>query len=387
MTDLHAKYGEYALVTGASSGIGAEFAGQLAAAGLSLVLVARRKDRLDALAGRLRTTHGNATEVIKLDLAGEGAVAELARRTSHLDIGLVVSSAGIVTSGPFLGNELAAESALLRLNLMAPAQLAHVYGQLLARRGRGGLILVSSAVAFAPVPYTANYAAAKAYIASLGQALHYELKGTGIDVLTLAPGPTRTEGAQNAPGIDFAKLPLPPMQPGPVVRAALRALGRKPMVIPGPLNKASDFAGKYLPQARADRHVRHPRQPRPRRKATPQLIPPARLRIAGTDAADSEPMARCPRRRRGSRCGQRNGPPDRSARHSPRPPLPARAAPRGADCPGRPGQPRAHTGRAPRRPRCSCPTQNYRATRSAVWTGCLRRTAASSSAMSRSRGP
>jgi hypothetical protein len=246
MTDLHAKYGEYALVTGASSGIGAEFAGQLAAAGLSLVLVARRKDRLDALAGRLRTTHGNATEVIKLDLAGEGAVAELARRTSHLDIGLVVSSAGIVTSGPFLGNELAAESALLRLNLMAPAQLAHVYGQLLARRGRGGLILVSSAVAFAPVPYTANYAAAKAYIASLGQALHYELKGTGIDVLTLAPGPTRTEGAQNAPGIDFAKLPLPPMQPGPVVRAALRALGRKPMVIPGPLNKASDFAGKYL---------------------------------------------------------------------------------------------------------------------------------------------
>jgi NAD(P)-dependent dehydrogenase (short-subunit alcohol dehydrogenase family) len=134
--DLHARYGEYALVTGASSGIGTEFAAQLAAAGLSLALVARRKDRLDALAGRLRAAHGTPTEVIELDLAGDGAVAELARRTGHLDIGLVVSSAGIVTTGPFLRNDLAAESALLRLNLMVPAQLAHVYGRLLARRGR-----------------------------------------------------------------------------------------------------------------------------------------------------------------------------------------------------------------------------------------------------------
>jgi uncharacterized protein len=251
MNDLRARYGEYALVTGASSGIGAEFAAQLAAAGLNLVLVARRKDRLDALAVRLRAEHGTVTETIELDLAADGAVGELARRTGRLDVGLVVSSAGIVTSGPFLRNDLAAESALLRLNLEVPAQLAHVYGQALARRGRGGIILVSSAVAFAPVPYTANYAAAKAYIASLGQALHYELKDSGVDVLTLAPGPTRTEGADNAEGIDFGKLPVPSMQPGPVVRAALRGLGRKPLVIPGPLNKASDLAGKYLTPRRA----------------------------------------------------------------------------------------------------------------------------------------
>ena len=246
MTDLRAKYGEYALVTGASSGIGAEFAAQLAAAGFGLVLVARRKDRLDALAGRLRAAHGTSTDVVELDLGGEGSVTELARRTGHLDIGLVVASAGIVTSGPFLGNTLAAESALLRLNLMVPAELAHVYGQMFARRDRGALILLSSTVAFAPVPFTANYAAAKAYIASLGQALHYELKDSGVDVLTLAPGPTRTEGAENAEGIDFGKLPLPLMEPGPVVKAALRALGSKPLVFPGAVNKASDFAGKYL---------------------------------------------------------------------------------------------------------------------------------------------
>lgn len=207
--------------------------------------------------------------MIGLDLAADGAVAELARRTARLDIGMVVSSAGIVTAGPFLGNDPSAESALLHLNLTVPAQLAHVYGRLLARRGRGGIILVSSAVAFAPVPYTANYAA-KAYIASLAQALHYELKGSGVDVLTLAPGPVRTEGAANAQGIDFSKLPVPPMPTGPVVRAALRGLGRKPLVIPGFPNKASDFTGKYLIPRRVQTAlfgalVRHALDEKPRR--------------------------------------------------------------------------------------------------------------------------
>lgn len=246
MTDLRARYGEYSLVTGASSGIGAEFAAQLAATGMGLVLVARRKDRLDALAGRLRAAHGISTEVIQLNLAGEGAVAELVRRTEHLDVGLVVANAGVLTTGPFLGNDWAAESELLRVDLMVPAEMAHVYGQMFARRRRGALILISTVVGLAPLPYAANYGAVKAYIASLGQALHYELKGSGVDVLTLAPGATKTEGADNAPGINFSKMPGQPTQPGPVVSAALRGLGRKSLVIPGTSNKIQDFAGKYL---------------------------------------------------------------------------------------------------------------------------------------------
>src|SRR5205814_2270414 len=120
----------------------AEFAAQLATAGLSLALVGRRKDRLEALADGLRAEHGTAAEVIGLDLADDGAVAELARRTAHLDVGLVVASAGVVTAGPFLRNDLTAELALLRLDLVVPAELAHAYGRLLARRGRGGIILV-----------------------------------------------------------------------------------------------------------------------------------------------------------------------------------------------------------------------------------------------------
>lgn len=246
MQDLVGKYGKYAVVAGASSGIGAEFARQFAAAGLDLVLVARRKSKLTALADELHAAHGTATEVVELDLATGGAVDELLRRTSALDVGLVVASAGVVTAGPFLGNTLADELALVRLNLEVPVQIAHGYGRIFTARSRGALILVSSTVGFAPVPFTANYAAAKAYVASLGQALTYELKGSGVDVLTVAPGPTRTEGADNAEGIDFGKLPLPQMQPVTVVRQALRALGRKPLLIPGGANRISDMAGKYL---------------------------------------------------------------------------------------------------------------------------------------------
>jgi len=246
MSKLPARYGEYALVTGASAGIGAEFAVQLAAAGFNLVLIARRKERLTALADQLRTRHGTVCEVIELDLAADGAVDELARRTRNLDVGLVVAGAGILTSGRFVANRLEAETALIHLNLIVPMQLAHIYGSLFAERRRGALVLLASTIAFAPAPYLANYAAAKAYIASLGQSLNYELRRSGVDVLTLAPGPTRTEGVETAEGIDFGKLPLPMAPPNKVVKKALNGLGRKPLIIPGRMNRISDFMGKYL---------------------------------------------------------------------------------------------------------------------------------------------
>jgi hypothetical protein len=246
MKDLASKYGMYALVTGASSGIGAQFATQLAAAGLQLVLVARRKDRLEALASELRARHGTAVEIIELDLARNGAVAELARRTEHLDVGFLVAAAGVITSGPFVRGPLDAETGLLTVNLVVPMQLAHTFGARFAERGRGGMVLISSTVGNQAAPYLANYAAAKAYIASLGQALNYELKRDGVDVLVLEPGPTRTEGVETAEGIDFSKLPLPMMAPHRVVRKALRSIGRRQLVIPGRLNRFTDVMGKYL---------------------------------------------------------------------------------------------------------------------------------------------
>jgi len=246
MSDLPAKYGRYALITGATAGIGEQFAVQLAESGFNLVLVARRKQKMDALAASLHSRFDVAVETIDLDLAAENATTELVRRTQHVDIGLVIVSAGIFTSGPFIANPLLDETQLVTVNALVPMQLAHEYGRTMAKRNRGGIILVASTVGHQAAPYLANYAATKAYIATLGQALNYELKKSGVDVLVLSPGPTKTEGVHNAVGIDFTQLPLPMMEPSRVVRKALKGLGHRSLVIPGGTNKFMDVAGKYL---------------------------------------------------------------------------------------------------------------------------------------------
>lgn len=248
MTATPAKYGRYALITGASSGMGAEFAAQLAGAGFDLVLVARRRDRLESLATRLRSV-GREVLTVPLDLAAPNAVDELVAGTQGLDIGLLVAAAGVVVAGPFIANDYAAESAAVQLNITALTQLTHRYAAIMAARGRGGVILLASTVGHAAVPFSANYAAAKAYVSSLGRALHYELKPAGVDVLTLAPGPTDTEGLRETEGIDFGALPMPVMTTTAVVRAALKKLGRRSLVIPGVMNRFSDLLGKYMPRS------------------------------------------------------------------------------------------------------------------------------------------
>lgn len=243
MSNFAAKYGRTALITGASSGIGAEFARQLAEAGFDLVLVARRRDRLEALAAELQSRAGIRATVAAVDLGAPGAVDELVMRTVDLDIGLVVAAAGTMVVGTFTDNDYRAETATTQLNAMALMQLAHHYGNRMVHRGGGALILVSSTVGAFATPYSANYAATKAYVSILGRALHYELKPSNVDVLTLAPGPTNTEGLFEAEGIDFTSLPMPRMSAAAVVRIALKKLGRRSLVTPGPLNRFTDFLG------------------------------------------------------------------------------------------------------------------------------------------------
>jgi uncharacterized protein len=246
MIDLVAKYGKYALVTGASSGIGAEFAVQLADAGFDLILVARRKDRLDALAEELHNRTGVQVVVEAVDLGATDAVDELFRRVRGFDVGVVVVSAGLIVAGPFSENDYAAETAVTQVNTVALMQLAHRFGQAMVPRGRGALILLSSSVGHFATPYSANYAATKAYVSSLGRALHYELKASGVDVLTVAPGPTDTEGLTATEGVDFKALPMPLMSTTVVVRKSLRRLGRSALVIPGAANRFTDFIGTHL---------------------------------------------------------------------------------------------------------------------------------------------
>ena len=246
MKNLRSTYGRFALITGASSGIGAEFARQLASAGLDLVLVARRRDKLESLREDLHVKFDTRVENVELDLLDDGAIDELAERTRELDIGLLVLAAGVFTSGPFTANELSSETELVTLNAIRPMQLTHHYASAFVERRRGGIILVASTVGHQAAPYLANYAATKAYVATLGQALSYELKRSGVDLTVVSPGPTNTEGVQTAQGIDFTKLPLPMMSPEAVVTKALKGLGRRALVVPGPTNKITDVMAKYL---------------------------------------------------------------------------------------------------------------------------------------------
>src|SRR5215208_1762912 len=185
---------ETALVTGASSGIGEQFARQLAARGHDLVLVARRADRLEALAAELPTD----AQVMACDLATD--VASLPGRVDELgvEIGLLVNNAGFGTSGPFVENDAARESQEVRLNCEAVVTLCHAFLPGMVERRRGGIINVASSAGMQPIPYEAVYAATKAFALNFTDALHTELRGSGVRVMSVNPGPVPTEWQQVA---------------------------------------------------------------------------------------------------------------------------------------------------------------------------------------------
>jgi len=237
------RYGPWALVTGASDGIGRAFAERLAALGLNLVLVARRADRLEELAQRMEAAHGVRTRVVAADLGTQRALDEIASATADLDVGLLVASAGYGTSGALLSADLDRERDMLDVNCYAVLWQCVVLGRRLVARGRGGIILMSSLVGWEGVPQSAHYAATKAYVQSLAEALRVELKAAGVDVLACAPGPVRSGFAERADMRMGATVPA-----DEVAQAAIRALGRKGTVIPGALSKLLTYSLLPLPR-------------------------------------------------------------------------------------------------------------------------------------------
>lgn len=222
-------FGPWALITGASSGIGAEFARQLAANGFDLVLAARRLPLLEQNGAKLAAQHGIKYRTIQVDLADAGFLATIASATDDLDIGLVISNAGDMILGEFLDSEPDRLFADMRLNVASHLGLTHHFGRRLAHRGRGGILLVSSTAALQPVPYSASYAAAKSYLLSLGEAAHYELASHGVTVTVLLPGATDTAMVtrfSDSTGISVHKPPmsLMLMTPSRLVSEGLAAL-------------------------------------------------------------------------------------------------------------------------------------------------------------------
>lgn len=229
---FRARYGPWAVVTGASSGIGLAMAEQIAANGLALVLVARREAELNQLAAGLAHRFHVQVRIVAADLSGMDGLARVEAETKDLDVGLLVASAGFGTAGSFLSADLKEELTMLDLNCRAVLAQSLHFGRRFAQRGRGGLILFGSLVGFQGSPRAANYAATKAYVQTLGEALHVELARQGVDVLVSAPGPVHSGFGQRA------RMQMGAAEkPETVARATLRALGRKMTVTPGPLSK------------------------------------------------------------------------------------------------------------------------------------------------------
>jgi len=231
------KYGPWAVVTGASDGIGRDFARRLAEAGVHVVLVARRAERLEALAAELSKSHGVSTRVVPMDLSGPGAAEALVSATSDLEVGLLVAAAGFGTSGPFLAADVSRELEMVHINCSVVTELSHRFGRRLADRGRGGLVLMSSLLAFQGVPRAATYAATKAYVQTLAEALHLELAPLGVDVVACAPGPVKT-GFESRADMQMG-MGLPASSVG---AATLAALGRRTTVRPGWLSKVLELS-------------------------------------------------------------------------------------------------------------------------------------------------
>ena len=238
-----------AVITGASSGLGAEFARQLATRGADLVLVARRSDRLEVLAAELRAAHRVAVTPIALDLSIRGAATDLAGRLDELgiDVHTLVNNAGFGMYGPFATADADRLTEQVQLNVAALVDLSRVFFPSLAAHGDGALINVASTAAYQPVPSMAVYGATKAFVLSFTEALWNEAKPTGLRVLALSPGATRTEffdvvGTEQARSGSYKT-------PEEVVGLALSTLDRRnppPSVVSGRVNRLNIVAMRLV---------------------------------------------------------------------------------------------------------------------------------------------
>jgi short-subunit dehydrogenase len=240
-----------ALVTGASSGIGEALARRIARDGRHLVLTARRLDRLQALARELETAYGISAVPIANDLARPGSPRELAEEVERrgLVVDWLVNNAGFGTAGRFDSLPVERELDEIRVNVKAPVALTGLLLPAMVARGHGVIMNVSSMAGFGPMPFTATYAATKAFLLSFSEALAVELSGTGVHVLCVCPGFTRTEFQEKAK-IDASVLPsLAWMSAETVADQAVRAAGRSGVLVNGTLNSLTTVFMRLAPRS------------------------------------------------------------------------------------------------------------------------------------------
>jgi uncharacterized protein len=240
------RYGPWALVAGGSQGLGASFADELARRGLNLLLIARKPGPLEETAARLRSRHGVQVRTASIDLAGPGFLDQVEAAAEGMEIGLLVCDAAQAHTGRFLDADLESALRILDTNCRAPLSLIHRFGGMMAKRGRGGIVVMSSLSAFWGSPYVAVYGATKAFLLNLSEALWRELGPRGVDVTVCTAGPVLTPNyiASKPAGAGPSALEMTPQE---VASVALGALGRKHLVVPGTLNRlAQFFMGRFV---------------------------------------------------------------------------------------------------------------------------------------------
>ncbi|HEV3354690.1 MAG TPA: SDR family NAD(P)-dependent oxidoreductase [Acidimicrobiales bacterium] len=246
--DFAQRYGKWALVTGGSEGVGAAWASEIAARGVNLVLVARRKEVLEAKAAELQDEHGVDVRVQSLDITAPDVVDRLQELTSGLELGLVVHNVGSVqrNHGWFLDDTVDVTIKTIEVNCMAPAKLAHAFLPAMKERGRGGFVIMGSLAGMAGQPFEAVYSGAKAFGQVFAEALWNELREHGVDVVSVPLGGTRTE-ALSAAGI-LEGLDLPTGEE--VVTESIEHLADGPVFVPGESNRR--FFEKVTTMSRRD---------------------------------------------------------------------------------------------------------------------------------------
>jgi short-subunit dehydrogenase len=244
--DFAALYGPWAMVAGASQGLGAAYAEELAARGLNLVLVARRAELLQSRASNLSTKYNVETKIIPRDLSAADAVEQIAENTKDLEIGLLVYNAAFSAIGPFLERSLEDHVIEINTNAFTPLKLIYLFAQQMLARGRGGVVLMSSLSAFQGSAYISTYAATKAFNIVLAEGLWEEWRERGVDVLVCVSGAVKTPNYVASEPEQTGGLGDMTMTPEQVVHEAMNALGKGPYVIPGRMNRISSFVMRHL---------------------------------------------------------------------------------------------------------------------------------------------
>lgn len=244
--------GKWALITGASSGLGLELADLLAAQKVNLVLAARRQESMEKLASDLRRKYGVDVLVEAIDLASPGAAGRLkcSLDARSVVVDILLNNAGFGSHGDLLETPIERTANMIQLNVTTLTELTYLFGRDMAKRRSGHILLVASLMAFQAVPSYAAYAATKAYVLALGEALHNELRPHGVVATTLCPGHTATGFDAAAGATTSAMLRLLTMKPRPVAERGIRALLQgKAMVIAGLANKMVAFSNRLTPRS------------------------------------------------------------------------------------------------------------------------------------------